>query len=668
VAREVRLPQLKRWHPEDVAVACVVAVGILLGLSRVNHFGASWDEAQDFAYARESLRAYRSQVPDWSALGEGDYVELHGPAYLMASEWVAEGLARLRPAWSLLDARHFNNHVIFLAGLIALYVLVRRLAGRRAALLALALMGTQPLLLGHSFINQKDTPFMALFMATIAAGFMFAMGPAGTTTAGPDAARFIPRPEQSLWAAATRDWQRASRARKLVFCLVLLVTVAVVLELLVLNRVLWPALQTAILQAHAGEASPWMNRLFAWMAPGAAQLPAASYVGKAAKAFARLRLLLAILALVPGWLVGRAVFPSVRIPWNSRQTWAGTGRLEAGSAARLLLAGGLLGLTVSVRSLGLFAGGLVTLLMIRRRRPPLVGILAYWAMAALVCYGTWPYLWGDPMGGLADSLKAMAAFPWQGDILYAGSLWDAGATPWHYLPVLIAVQITWPAIPLALSGVVVILRRACPRDMDWTLGGLLFLWMSVPIVAAVVMRSVVYDNARQFLFALPPLFIFAGIGLDGLWTRCRSRVIGAAVVSALLLPGVLGILRLHPYEYTYFSALVGGTQGASRRFETDYWCTSYREAMERIGTVAPPGAVVAVSGPSEAARQVARTDLEIRQINDGTDPVADQVTFGLACTRSNKDAVFYPEYAVTGEVAAGGATLAVIKDFRQPRP
>ena len=668
MARRVHWPQWKRWHPEDLAVVCAVAAGILLGLSGFNHFGASWDEAQDFAYARESLTAYRSQAPDWSKLGEGDYVELHGPSYLMASELVAEGLTRLRPDWPLLDARHFNNHVIFLAGLIALYVLVRRLAGRRAALLAFTLVATQPLLVGHSYINQKDTPFMALFVSTIAAGFLFAVGPAGKATAGADTGRPIPRPGQSLWATALQAWRRATRTRKVVLCLVLLATVAVVLEVLVLNKVLWPALQTVILQAHAGEAVPWVNRLFALIAPSAAQVPAGSYVAKAALAYGRLRVPLAILALVPVWIVGRAVFPSVRIPWTSRRTWIGSGKPEAGSVAGLLLAGCLLGVTVSVRSLGLFAGGLVTLLMIRHRRPPLGGILAYWAVAALVCYSTWPYLWTDPIAGFVDSLKTMAAFPWQGDILYAGHLWDAGATPWHYTPFLIAAQVTLPAIPLAVLGMVVIARRARPWDVDWMLGTLVFMWMSVPIVAAVALRSIVYDNTRQFLFALPPLLLFAGIGLDWLWAKCRSRVMGAAVVAALLAPGVLGILRLHPYEYTYYNALVGGTQGASRRFETDYWCTSYREAMEEIGATAPPKAVIAVLGPSEAARQVARTDLEIQRIDDGSDPVVDQVDFGVACTRSNRDESFYPRYAVTGEVTAGGATLAVIKDFRQPQP
>ena len=656
------------WHPEDVAVALAVVGAILLGLSGFNHFGASWDESQDYAYASLSLSAYRGQGPEWSRLVEGDYVELHGPAYLMASELAATGLTRLRPGWSMLDARHFNNQFIFLVGGVSLYLLTRRLIGRRAALFALSLLATQPLLWGHAFINQKDTPFMALFMASVAAGLLFATRPEGDRISDPGG----PQPVSTAWGAmrraARQDWRSATRIRKVLLAGTVLAAVAVVAEVLFFDRVLWPAVQTVILRAHAGDSHPWINGLFDWIAPGAAQVPAGYYVDKAARAYSRMRLILAILALVPVWLAGRAVFPSVRFPWCGRLFWIGAGKPNARSVAGLLLAGVLLGVTISVRSLGIFAGALVTVLMIRHRRPPAAGVLAYWAMAALACFATWPYLWGDPFGRFVDSLRTMAAFPWQGDILYAGRLWDAGATPWHYLPFLILSQLTLPALVLALIGLGIGLRRVVQRAMDGMALGLLLLWVCVPVAAAVALHSIVYDNARQFLFALPPLFILAGVGIDGLLRRVRSRVVGVAGVLALLAPGVLGILTLHPYEYTYFNSLVGGTAGAYRRFETDYWCTSYREAMELIGATAPPGAVIAVSGPSHAAQQVARADLVIRRIDDGTDPRADQVTFGLACTRSNRDEVFYPGFPAAEEISAGGATLAVIKDFRLPLP
>jgi hypothetical protein len=37
---------------------------------------------------------------------------------------------------------------------------------------------------------------------------------------------------------------------------------------------------------------------------------------------------------------------------------------------------------------------------------------------------------------------------------------------------------------------------------------------------------------------------------------------------------------LHPYEYTYYNTFVGGTGGAYRSYETDYWLTCYKESLE----------------------------------------------------------------------------------------
>src|ERR1044071_8282194 len=49
-------------------------------------------------------------------------------------------------------------------------------------------------------------------------------------------------------------------------------------------------------------------------------------------------------------------------------------------------------------------------------------------------------------------------------------------------------------------------------------------------------------------------------------------------IVAVLALSIIPIVRLHPYQSTYYNELVGGTRGASLRFETDYWLSSYREA------------------------------------------------------------------------------------------
>ena len=421
MARRVHWPQWKRWHPEDLAVALAIAIGLMLGLSGFNHYGASWDEAGDFHYAKASLAAYHSRSPDYSLLPKGDFVELHGPAYLMASEVMATWWTSIRAGWPMLDARHFNNHISFLVGLVSLYLLTVRLAGRRAALGAFALMATQPLLMGHSFINQKDTPFMALFLASVAAGVLCSSSSTGTRISASSRVRSVSALARASWRAARQDWRSATRRRRTLFACVVLAAVAVSGGVLLVYPTLPLAVQLIILRAHAGESSTWINALFDLIAANAAQVAAWSYVGKAARIYARLRPLIVVLAWIPAFFAGRMVFPSLRLPGNLRFPWTGMGKPRLGLAVALGAAGALLGVTISVRSLGVFAGVLVTLLLLLEKRPPLVGILVYWAAAALACFGTWPYLWDDPIGGFVDSLRVHGGLPLGGHHPVRGS-------------------------------------------------------------------------------------------------------------------------------------------------------------------------------------------------------------------------------------------------------
>ncbi len=42
------------------------------------------------------------------------------------------------------------------------------------------------------------------------------------------------------------------------------------------------------------------------------------------------------------------------------------------------------------------------------------------------------------------------------------------------------------------------------------------------------------------------------------------------------------LVELHPYEYLYYNQFVGGLEGASRRFVTDYWVNIMPEAVEEL--------------------------------------------------------------------------------------
>src|SRR5258708_34011637 len=116
---------------------------------------------------------------------------------------------------------------------------------------------------------------------------------------------------------------------------------------------------------------------------------------------------------------------------------------------------------------------------------------------------------------------------------------------------------------------------------------LVSLTVIFPLLCEVISHGPAFTGMRHFLFGIPALARLAGIGLDAaattLGTRGRLAASGAlAVVTAGLLSGAVTLHRLHPYEYLFYNSAVGGLEGASRRYDLDYWFSSMPEAINQL--------------------------------------------------------------------------------------
>jgi hypothetical protein len=323
-------------------------------------------------------------------------------------------------------------------------------------------------------------------------------------------------------------------------------------------------------------------------------------------------------------------------------------------------AGAMAGLATAVRVAGPAAAILVSaLVLFRLRRHAALAIGVYWASVILAAYMAWPHLWRVPLHTFLEVAETMAHFPWTTAFLFRGTLIASGDLPWNYGPTQLALQLTLPALALGLLGGGLALVGS--RSAAWRLEiVLLWTWLVGPFVAAIVLDTPVYDNARQLLFALPPLFVMAAVTLEWIFAHVRLPAVRLAVTAIALLPGVTAIVRLHPYEYIYYNELTGGVAGAYRRYELDYWMTSYREAMTALARVGPEGATVGVVGPWELAAPYARPDMVVLWRAEDTQ----RPDFLIVPTRSNGDQDFWPEAPSVYEVWRGGAMLARVIDLR----
>jgi 4-amino-4-deoxy-L-arabinose transferase-like glycosyltransferase len=323
-----------------------------------------------------------------------------------------------------------------------------------------------------------------------------------------------------------------------------------------------------------------------------------------------------------------------------------------------------LGLTTSLRVIGAFAFGLLLLWgFYRCGRKFLLPSITILGVASLAVYASWPYLWEHPIKNLIESLNILLNFPWDNLVLYRGLVYPVEQLPWHFLPFITVTQLTVPLLLLgAIGGLLVVASLIKNRSVEGNrIGIIYFLWIAVPYGLALATGATVYDNSRQFLFALPPIALFTAPTFQIIFDLVKKQWLQVAFVVLMIFPGMFGIFRLHPYEYIYYNALVGGVRGAYRTYELDYWGTSYKAAMEYINNISPMGSVVEVRGPWKSAAAFARSDLTVLNAGFNYPEGAEPASYFIVSTRRNEDLSTFTETQVIAQIEVVGVPLTVIK-------
>jgi hypothetical protein len=143
------------------------------------------------------------------------------------------------------------------------------------------------------------------------------------------------------------------------------------------------------------------------------------------------------------------------------------------------------------------------------------------------------------------------------------------------------------------------LRRKAERPF----GLFLILNGFVPMLALAIGQSMVYDNDRLFIGAMPFIAALAAVGgvtvFEKLSPRlpARTRLAAAALlIAAAILPQLVSAGRLYPHLLSYYSELIGGVAGAEKMgLEVTYWCETYNEVLDYLNENAEPGDIVHIA-------------------------------------------------------------------------
>jgi hypothetical protein len=264
----------------------------------------------------------------------------------------------------------------------------------------------------------------------------------------------------------------------------------------------------------------------------------------------------------------------------------------------------LLGAALGMRVLGLLMVGYAGLAMVMRvpqlHAGPMRDRLSVFAHSVIalapafligyaIMIAAWP--WSalaplNPLRGLID----FGDFHYQIHTLLNGHVYVMDKVPRLYVPIYLLIKL--PLLMLAGAATALVLvfwpgrtaRGAGNRRIETAL--LVFIAV-FPVICEVVDRGPAFSGLRHFLFVVPAFAVLAGIGFDWLVNEfaARTRALAAGALTAIagvLIWNAVILVQLHPYQYLYYNPLVGGLEGATRLYVTDYWVNIMTEAVDDL--------------------------------------------------------------------------------------
>jgi hypothetical protein len=332
------------------------------------------------------------------------------------------------------------------------------------------------------------------------------------------------------------------------------------------------------------------------------------------------------LCLLTGYLYGNLFFAPIDIPFLATMCWAllaimVMARTTVPTWPATVCTGIAIGLTIATRT-----GGIINQLY-------LVGTMALCAVEALVLAGSsarramvqiavrscaaimlawiiawvlWPWLQiGNPLTQFKIAYTHFVTLVSEFQFVDWGRWLWTNALPWSYIPdqwlarlpigflALLAL-----AVLLAIFDAMRFIRLGLMRFRRHGALGLrrlvllitrgrniLLIWIAaiLPLSFVMTQQASLYDGVRHTLFIVPLLAAIAGWAAVRLWHSLgRLRVLAAVFATIYAACLAADLIILHPLEYIAMNAFAGGTAGAYRRFELDYWSAASTEALKQL--------------------------------------------------------------------------------------
>lgn len=252
------------------------------------------------------------------------------------------------------------------------------------------------------------------------------------------------------------------------------------------------------------------------------------------------------------------------------------------------------GFLVDIRILGIFVPLLTILLtivyLILKKEKIKPSFFFYLLCQIVFIITFWPILWQSPFYHFIAAFKRMSNYFWNLEVLYMGKFVRPRSLPWHYLPVLFTITTPLLYLVFFLIGLWAIFKKMAKNFSEFlnqNRESLIFLlWFFAPILAVIILKSTLYDGWRHLFFIYPAFLLIAVKGVVYLFKKLKNKTVKIIIllISFSYLSHIcFSMIKYHPHQQVYFNILAGkNLQEVKKKFELDYWGTSYRQGLEYI--------------------------------------------------------------------------------------
>ena len=211
----------------------------------------------------------------------------------------------------------------------------------------------------------------------------------------------------------------------------------------------------------------------------------------------------------------------------------------------------------------------------------------------------WPYYRFETIKRFQETLYTFQKHEWNEYVLYLGNHFRGQEIPWHYPFVMFGITTPVWYLFFFVVGLGFGIHQVLRNGRNASPFVLLVSWLFFAIMTQILSGAPMYDGIRHFLAAVPAICILSayGIYLASEFIPKKYIAVYIGTIGFLFLLLLVKNISLHPYQIVYFNELIGGTKGAYRKFDLDYWGQSLKEGADWINRNAKDNSLIYLSIP-----------------------------------------------------------------------